>query len=127
MRSDKISDNPGWKQTLTSQGGFIRSVFCLAFLAIFGYSVYLFGQPFYKYTTFKSEAKEILRMSPGDPDRIRAQIYEAAEYIRIPVQEKDIAVTRKIKRVHVTTTWSETVDILGLYRKSLDFTLDIEE
>ncbi|MEK6672240.1 MAG: hypothetical protein AABY42_02035 [Nitrospirota bacterium] len=127
MENKKISDNPGWKQTLSSQNGFIRSVFCLAFLAIIAYSAYQFGQPFYKYSTFKSEAKEILRISPGDTDRIRTQIYEAAEYIRIPVEEKDITVTKKIKRVRVTTSWSETVDIFGIYQKTLDFKLDIEE
>ena len=96
MRSDKISDNPGWKQTLTSQGGFIRSVFCLAFLAIFGYSVYLFGQPFYKYTTFKSEVKEILRMSPGTrPIRHR---YTRLQSTYVYLLKKRYCCYQKIKR-----------------------------
>jgi hypothetical protein len=114
-------------KVLNNEKGFIKVVIVLALLIFLGYTGFQFGMPYYRYSAFKSDAKEILRISLGRPEQTKAQILEKAEEIKIPVTEEDIIVEKTAKSIRVQTQWSETVDILGLYQKRLDFTIDIEE
>jgi hypothetical protein len=94
---------------------------------IAAYVGFEFGIPYYRYASFKSEAKEIARLEIGNVEKTKAQLYSAAQELKIPIEEKDIVVTKKTNTVRVQTSWSTTVDIFGLYRKTLDFTIDVEE
>ncbi len=100
----------------------------LAILASCVYVGYQFGLPYYRYQAFRSEVKEIARLGLGDVEKIRHQVYETAEDLKIPIEEKDIdiTVTQKTHTVRIMTAWSVIVDLAGLYHKTLDFKIDIE-
>ena len=104
-----------------------KLIFWLVILAVLVYSGFQFGMPYYRYTAFKSDAKEIARTSLGEPDKTRAQIFQKAQEFNIPIGEKDLVVTKTDKMVRVEASWSETVDLFGLYQHTLHFTLNIQE
>jgi hypothetical protein len=107
--------------------GFIKFAFVMALLVFCVYTGIKFGMPYYRYSAFKSDVKEYAKISVGDMEKTRAQIFERAGELGLPLEEEDIKVTRTEKLVRVKTAWSETVDILGLYQKRLDFNIDVEE
>jgi hypothetical protein len=111
---------------ISSQRGFVRSVFIIAVVAIAIYVGFQFGVPYYKYTAFKNDVKEIARL--GLPEgRTKAQVLETAQGLKLPIDEKDIVVTRKADRVRIETGWTDQVDVLGFYQKTLQFTVMVEE
>lgn len=112
---------------LWNRDGFIKPLLTVVILLLAGYVGIQFGIPYYRYTSFQSEAKQIARLELGNVEKTRAQLYEAAQDLKIPVEAKDIVVTKKLHTTRVQTSWSTTVDIFGLYQKTLDFTLDLEE
>lgn len=114
-------------RVLSNEKGFIKFLFVTALLAFCIYSGIKFGMPYYRYSAFKSDSKELARVSLGDAERTKVQILEKAEEFHIPISAEDLTVTRKEKTVRVQTSWSETVDILGLYQKKINFDMDIEE
>jgi len=111
---------------ISSQGGFIRSVVIIAITAFLIYAGFQFARPYYKYTAFKSDVKQIARLNLGEK-RLKTQVFELAQDLKIPIDEKDISVTQKAATVRIETGWSEEVDILGMYRKTLHFTVFVEE
>ncbi len=112
---------------LSDNGGFIKPLLVIAILIALGYSGFQFGMPYYKYSAFKNEVKEITRVSLGDAAKAKAEVYQAAKEFKIPIEEQDIQVTAKEKTVRVQTSWSTTVDLLGLYQKELQFVVDVED
>jgi len=112
---------------LRSRDGFIKPLLTIVILLLAGYVGIEFGIPYYRYSAFKSEAKEIARLELGNVEKTRAQLYNAAQEIKIPIEEKDIIVTRKMNTVRVQTSWSTMVDIFGFYQKTLHFKIDVEE
>jgi len=109
------------------QDGFVKPIFCLVLLAVTGYVGFQFGMPYYRYSAFKSEVKEIARLELGDVEKIKTRVYESAEALKIPVEKEDIMVIKKKNTVRIQTAWSVNVDILGLYQRTVDFKIDIEE
>ena len=107
--------------------GATKPLLCIVLLVVTGYVGYKFAVPYYKYSAFKSEAKEIVRVSPENIENIRAEIYESAKSYQIPIEEKDINVTKGDNTVRVVISWSSPVDLLGYYQKTLDFKIDFEE
>lgn len=118
MKKIKILDN---------ESGFIKFIFVSALLAFLVYAGIKFGMPYYRYAAFKSDAKELARVSVGDVGKTKVLIFERAQELRLPLTEEEIQVTRTEKEVRVRTSWSETVDLLGVYKKKLNFSIDIEE
>lgn len=114
-------------KVLNNEKGFIKFLFVMAVLAFLVYVGIKFGMPYYRYSALKSEAKEIARISLGDIDKTRTQIFEKAQDLKIPIEEKAIMVTKTEKTVRVKTSWSERVDILGIYERNLKFVINIEE
>ncbi len=114
-------------KAIRNERGFVKFLFVTAVLVFLVYAGIQFGKPYYKYSSFKSDVKELARISLGDINRTKTQVYEKAQELRIPIEEDDIQVSKTEKTVRVKTGWSETVDILGLYQKKLDFTVDVEE
>jgi hypothetical protein len=118
MKKVKVFDN---------ERGFIKFVFITLVLVFLIYSGIQFGMPFYRYSAFKSDAKEIARISLGNVNRAKEDIFDRAKELNVPLEEDNLIVTRGENTVHVKASWSETVDILGLYQKQLDFTVNVEE
>lgn len=115
-------------QLFGNKEGFFKFVFVLGLIAFLMYAGLQFGMPFYRYTSLRSDAEQIARVSvAGDVDKTRAQIFERAQELNIPIKEKDIEVMKTTRGMRVKTAWSETVDILGIYQKTFDFKIDVEE
>ncbi|MDP2279137.1 MAG: hypothetical protein Q8K51_13035 [Nitrospirota bacterium] len=108
--------------------GFFKFVFVLLIIALLMYAGFRIGMPFYRYTSFRTDAEQIARVSvAGDIDKTRAQVFERAQESNIPIKEQDIEVIKTTRGMRVKTSWSETVDILGIYQKTFDFKIDVEE
>lgn len=107
--------------------GFIKPILCIAVLAITLYAGIQFGMPYYRYSAFKNEVKEIARLELGDVEKIKTQVYESAEVLKIPIEKEDIMVIKKKNTVRIQTAWAVDVDILGLYQRTVNFKVDVEE
>lgn len=109
------------------QRGFIRPILCLLILAALIYAGFQFGIPYYRYSAFKDEVKELARVGLGNTEKVKADVYEAAKSLKIPVEKEDIKVTKIGERMRVQTSWTVTVDLLGIYQREIAFHIDIEE
>ena len=107
----------------------MRKLFWLLILVFLVYTGIKFGMPYYRYVAFKADAKEIARVF-GDlnkEEEIKKMAFERAQELKIPINTEDIELTVTGKMVRIRTSWSEVVDILGLYRKTLTFSIDSGE
>ncbi|MFH0933246.1 MAG: hypothetical protein V1832_02870 [Nitrospirota bacterium] len=106
-----------------------KAFFWLLILALLVYSGIKFGMPYYRYLAFKSDAKEIARVSLElkDEEDIKGKVFERAQELKIPISKEDIEISRTPNMVRVRTSWFEGVDILGIYHKTLTFTVDSKE
>jgi hypothetical protein len=111
---------------LRSRDGFIKPLLSIAILAALVYGGYLFGMPYYRYEAFKSEVKTTMNIEIGDAEKMRTRIYEVAQEFKLPLEEKDIIVTRKERSLRVETSWSVDVDVFGLYHRTLHFDINEE-
>jgi len=112
---------------LNNENGFVKFLFITGLFIFFIYAGIKFGMPFYRYSAFKADAKAIARISLGDTEKTKAQILERAQELKVPLKGNKIEVTKTERTVRVQTFWSETVDLLGLYQKKLNFSIDVEE
>lgn len=112
---------------IRNRDGFIKPVLIIVVLVLAAYAGFQLALPHYKYSAFKNEVIEITRIGLGNVEKVKAAVYEAAQEIKIPIEENDIVVTRKLNTMRVQTSWSATVDLFGLYQKTFDFILDVEE
>ena len=112
---------------LRNEKGFVKVVLILVLLVFCVYVGLQFGAPYYRYSAFKSDAKEFARIGLGDVARTKTMLFERAKELNLPIEEEDILVNVTDKMVHVSTAWSETVELFGVYQKELHFTVDIEE
>lgn len=105
----------------------MKPILCLLALSALVYLGVQFGIPYYRYSAFKDEVKELARVGLGDPEKVKSDVYDAALSFKIPVEREDIKVIRRGERVKVQTSWTVTVDLLGLYQRDVNFSIDIEE
>jgi hypothetical protein len=112
---------------LRNEKGFIKVAFILAVLALCIYAGFQLGTPYYRYSVFKSDAKEIARVGLGNVKRTQGMLFDRVKELKLPIAEDDISVVVTDKRVLIKTSWSETVDLFGIYQKELNFSIDIGE
>ena len=106
----------------------MRKIIWLLIFAFLVYTGIKFGMPYYHYEAFKSEAKEIAKISVDlKEDEVKNRLFERAQELKIPIQKDDIELSKTEKMVQIRTSWFEVVDILGLYRKTLIFSIDTKE
>lgn len=110
-----------------NEKGFIKFIFVTAILFSLVYVGIKFGIPYYKHSAFQSDVKELARISVGDAEKTRNQIFERAQELKLPLEAKDIVVTKTERTVRVRTSWEETVDLMGFYQKTLTFSVNVEE
>jgi hypothetical protein len=103
-----------------------KAIFWLLILVFLAYLGFKFGSPYYRYLAFKSDAKEIVRVSieARDEESMRNLIFERAQELKVPIDKTDIEVIKTGTDMRVKTSWIEVVDILGVYQKSLKFDVD---
>lgn len=114
-------------RALCNEKGYVKLILITALIVFSFYLGIKFGVPYYKYSAFKSDVKEIARISIGDPNKTKTDILQRAHELKIPIEENDLEIHKKENTVQVKTSWSETVDVMGLYQKTLDFDVDVEE
>jgi len=113
---------------LNNESGFIKFIIVMLVLACMVYVGIKLGIPYYKYSAFTSDAKEIARIGVANNiETTLSQVYERALELKIPLEEEDIEVKKTKTSVRIETAWSETIDFLGIYQHTLDFTVDVEE
>ena len=113
--------------TVNNERGTIKAILVILILVCMVYVGVKLGIPYYKYSAFKSEAKAIARIGMATQlGRTQKQIFERAREMNIPVEEGDIVVTQASGVLRVQTEWTETVDFLGIYQHTFDFTVDVE-
>ncbi|MGQ9570157.1 MAG: hypothetical protein ACUVUQ_04805 [Thermodesulfovibrionales bacterium] len=106
-----------------------KALFWLLIFAFLIYAGLKFGFPYYRYLAFKSDAKEIVKVSveARDEEELRNKIFERSQELKIPIERNDIEVVRTGRDVIVKTSWFEVVDILGIYKKTLKFYIDTSQ
>lgn len=114
-------------QMFRNEKGFIKFTVVTLILVFGVYCGIKFGIPYYKHAALRSEAKELARISLGDADKTRVQLFDKARELKIPLEEKAILVTTTQRSVRIRTSWEEMVDILGYYQTTLKFSIDVEE
>ena len=113
---------------INNEEGFIKFVLIIGLIAFLMYAGLQFGMPFYRHSSLRADVEQVARMSvAGDVERTKAQVFELAQESNIPIKENDIEVMKTTRGMRVKTAWSEEVDILGIYQKTFDFTIDVEE
>jgi hypothetical protein len=111
---------------LNNENGYIKFFLIAALIVFLVYLGVKFGMPYYKYSAFKSDIKEMVRVSLGDVNKTKTEVLQRAQELKIPIGEKDVVIEKKENIIIVTTSWSETVDVLGVYQKTLDFDIAVE-
>ena len=115
------------KRLLSNEHGFIKFILIIGIFVVCVYSGIKFGIPFYKYSALKADVKAFARISLGNTEKTREQIFERAQELKVPINIEHIKVAKTETGVRVQTAWSETVDLFSLYQKRLRFRIDIEE
>lgn len=106
--------------------GLIKFLFVIALIVLMIYTGIQFGIPYYKHSAFRSDAKDLAVMNIGNIEKTKKEIFERAQELKIPIEEKELIVTKTGNITRVQTSWSETVNILGVYEKTIEFAVDVE-
>lgn len=112
---------------LRNEDGWIKPLLTVGVLVLAVYSGFQFGIPYYRHSVFENDAKEIARSSSGDLKKVKEDVYSSAQGFKIPVEENDIIVEKRGNKIHIQASWSHQIDILGVYQKTVDFNVDVEE
>jgi hypothetical protein len=106
-----------------------KTFFWLLVLGFLVYAGIQFGMPYYRYLAFKSDTKEIAKISVEfkNEEEIKDKVFERAQELKIPIGREDIEISMAPKYARIRTSWSEVVDILGIYQKTLTFSVDSKE
>ncbi len=115
-----------WK-LIANEKGYFKFIFVVALIAFLIYAGLEFAMPYYRYSAFRTDAKELARISVGEAEKTKAQIFERARELSLPLEVRDIEVRKTEKGMRVRTAWSETVYIFGQEAHTFNFKIDIEE
>ncbi|MCG6552053.1 MAG: hypothetical protein L7F77_06975 [Candidatus Magnetominusculus sp. LBB02] len=109
-------------------GGGFKAIFMIALTLAALYSGYMFATPYFKHNTMTSEAKEIARLGQ-EKEKTLELVNEKVKELGIPVEKDKIAVTydREKKIVTIKMAWKVEVNLMGFYKKTLDFKVDVKE
>ena len=111
----------------------IKAVFYIALIGGIIYSGVLFGLPYYNYRVFKSDVIEMSKINAAigmDDEKFTQKILEQAKENNIPIKEENIKLSRDEadkRRRDIMITWSETVDLFGLYQHTYRFKVNTRQ
>src|SRR3972149_587676 len=105
----------------------MKAIFWLVIFVFLAYSGLKFGFPYYRYLAFKSDAKEIVRVSieAKDEEVIRNLIFERAQELKVPIDKRDIEVFKTERDIRVKTSTFDVALAAGSYGRFLQVTVDI--
>ena len=112
---------------LNNENGSIKPLITIMILFVLAYTGYKFAIPYYKYSMLKSSVKEFTLISLGREDKLRNMIYNRAKELNAPVSNNNISVQNLGNSMHVSISWTDSVDLMGIYRKKIDFNINITE
>ena len=114
--------------TLSRKDGFIKPVLIIVILIFTVYAGIEYGMPYYRYSMFKSDAEQLARVSLGRVDKLRDSLMGRAGELKVPLSSDNLYVERGPNNtMRVSAMWYDDVDILGIYQKTLQFNIDIDE
>lgn len=106
----------------------VKKIIFLLIAVLIIYSAVIIAIPHYNYYAFKSEVREILRLSITEKNLpLNAEIMKLAEQYDIPITEDNIVLWQKNEIYYTKISWEETVSFLGLYEKTFEFYFDTSE
>ncbi|MBF0317884.1 MAG: hypothetical protein HQL04_06885 [Nitrospirae bacterium] len=108
--------------------GALKPLLSIAFLGFLCYVAYLFGMPYYKHDSLKSEVTQIARLG-GTQQKTLEMVYDKVQELGLEqlLKKENIEVKLDNKRITVKAGWTEHVDVLGFYQKDLDFKIDVTQ
>ncbi|MDP2168634.1 MAG: hypothetical protein Q8J64_09930 [Thermodesulfovibrionales bacterium] len=105
----------------------IKSLLWLALFALLVYSAAMFSMPYYRHYALEADLKDIITYH-FDPPELKALILEQVEKSDAPINPSDVAIVFGEKgSVVLKITWSETVNILDLYSRKIDFKIELNK
>lgn len=102
----------------------IKNLLCIGVVALIVYSGIMLAMPQYRYYMLKSDVGEVMKLEFYVPEQFQKAIIEQASKIGAPVAESNIVVIGTEGRFTARLAWSETVSILGMYKKNFDFVVE---
>lgn len=116
------------KRIMGNEEGSVRPIITIILVLATLYVGYSFAMPYYRYNTITSEAKEIARLG-RDQQATATLVYEKVKDLGIPLQLEDIEVIvdNDKKRITIRLGWDETVNIAGIYEKTLQYKVDVTQ
>jgi hypothetical protein len=104
----------------------LKGLFWLLLFAAIVYAGFQFVMPQYRYHVFESDMRDVIRFGVRDDAAMLEKIMQKVEEHGIPVTKDDISLYRDREgRYNAKVSWSQTVDIFGLYSKTYDFSVDV--
>ncbi len=104
----------------------LKKLICIGVLVSTVYAGMQFGMPYYRYSTFKSSAEEIIKFSVEKESNMRDNIMKEAEKLHIPLAPENLEVVKEGDSYKANAKWSETVKLLDFYQKKLDFSIEVK-
>jgi hypothetical protein len=116
--------NERFKKAVSNQRGSVVN-YIVVLLIICSFIVgYKFAIPYYKKSSLENECKEVARLGI-DRDRVMETLMAKVESLGLPLEKEDFKVAVNEKKTHIEVSWTDTVDIYGLYKKDLEFNIDV--
>ena len=106
--------------------GFVKTVLLLAIFVLLIVIGFIFAGPYYRYYTLASHTRDVLRQEIGNIEVIKKKIIEDAVQLKVPLDEQRLEVKINEKVVKVKGSWTENVDLWGIYQTKVDFTMEEE-
>lgn len=103
---------------------YFKRLFCLAAFGILVYSGVQYAKPWYRYILLKSAVSDMVKFPAQDADTLKAEILTKAEKYNVPLPPGNLMVTGQQYHYKAAASWTDSVDIFGLYHRDLAFSFD---
>jgi hypothetical protein len=117
--------NERFKKTISNeQGGVVNYIVVLLIVLSF-FVGYKFAIPYYKKSALENECKEVARLGLAKT-MVMETLMAKVESLDLPLEKDDFNVVVGEKKTGIQVSWTETIDIFGLYTKEVEFNIDVK-
>jgi|Deesub1362A_J573_1020465.scaffolds.fasta_scaffold00010_284 hypothetical protein len=99
----------------------LKTLFCLAVVGLALYSALQFALPYFRFYTFRSDVRDMMRFELQGPGELKALVLQRAAETGVPLQEEDLEVEASPEGYLLWAQWTEEVNLFGQYQRYLDF------